>query len=106
MGETSVSGVHRIEVGDDKGDLGEAILEVRYRRIRILPPVGKQKRYPALTLTVIHAQERAKPKNRKKIAWRLLTDLSGQSRTDAIDKLEWYAMRWHLQKVRQITKSC
>src|SRR5260370_42520702 len=51
MGETSVNGEHRIEVRDDKGDLGEAILEVRYRRTRILPPCGKQKRYPARTLT-------------------------------------------------------
>jgi hypothetical protein len=57
MDVTSVKGLHRIEVRDDKGDLEEAILEIRYRRIRILPPVGKQKRYPALTLTVIHAQE-------------------------------------------------
>src|ERR1700719_4170460 len=54
MDVTSVKGLHRIEVRDDKGDLEEAILEIRYRRIRILPPVGKQKRYPALTLTVIH----------------------------------------------------
>src|SRR6266478_3406116 len=101
----TVNGVHRIEVRDDKGDLGEAILEVRYRRIRILPPVGKQKRYPALTLTVIHAQERGKPKNRKKIDWRLLTDLSVQSRKDAIEKLEWYAMRWKIEMFHKILKS-
>ena len=88
MDVTSVKGLHRIEVRDDKGDLEEAILEIRYRRIRILPPVGKQKRYPALTLTVIHAQEQKTPKNRKKIEWKLLTDLPVQSRKDAIEKLE------------------
>jgi hypothetical protein len=75
MDATSIKGLHRIEVRDDKGDLEEAILEIRYRRIRILPPIGKQKRYPALTLTVIHAQEQKTPKNRKKIDWKLLTDL-------------------------------
>ena len=93
MDVTSVKGLHRIEVRDGKGDLEEAILEIRYRRIRILPPVGKRKRYPALTLTVIHAQEQKTPKNRKKIDWKLLTDLPVQSRKDAIEKLEWYAMR-------------
>ncbi|MGY3146209.1 hypothetical protein ACVWYQ_003208 [Bradyrhizobium sp. USDA 3397] len=34
-------------------------------------PVGKQKKYPALTLTVIHAQERTTPKRRKTIEWKL-----------------------------------
>ena len=58
MDVTSVKGLHRIEVRDDKGDLEEAILEIRYRRDSDpSAPVGKQKRYPALTLTVIHAQE-------------------------------------------------
>jgi len=48
----------------------------------------KQKRYPALTLTVIHAEERGTRKNRKKIDWKLITDLPVGSRTDAIEKLE------------------
>jgi hypothetical protein len=105
MDVTSVKGLHRIEVRDDKGDLEEAILEIRYRRIRVLPPVGKQKRYPALTLTVIHAQEQKTPKNRKKIEWKLLTDLPVQSRKDAIEKLEWYAMRWKIEMFHKILKS-
>lgn len=105
MVETSVKGLHRIEVRDDKGNLGEAVLEIRYRRIRILPPIGKQKRYPALTLTVVHAQERGMPKNRKKIDWKLLTDLQVQSRKDAIEKLEWYAMRWKIEIFHKILKS-
>jgi hypothetical protein len=37
-------------------------LEIRYRRIQVLPPIGKQKQYPELMLTVIHAQERGAPK--------------------------------------------
>ncbi len=105
MDEVAVKGLHRIEVRDEKGDPDEAILEIRYRRIRILPPIGKQKRYPALTLTVIHAQERETPKHRKKIDWKLLTDLPVQSRKDAIEKLEWYAMRWKIEVFHKILKS-
>ncbi|MCP1838263.1 hypothetical protein ACVIHI_000366 [Bradyrhizobium sp. USDA 4524] len=40
----------------------------------------KPSRYPALILTVIHADERGAPKNRKKIEWKLLTDVPVQSR--------------------------
>jgi hypothetical protein len=105
MSEVAVKGLHRIEVRDSNGDPDKAILEIKYRKIRVLPPIGKQKRYPALTLTVIHAQERGKPKNRKKIDWKLITDLPVQSRKDVIEKLAWYAMRWKIEVFHKILKS-
>jgi hypothetical protein len=86
-------GLHRIEVRDSKGDPDEAVLEIKYRRIRVQPPIGKHKRYPALSLAMIHAEERGSPTHRKKIHWKLITDLPVQSRKDAIEKLQWYAMR-------------
>jgi hypothetical protein len=92
-------------VRDSNGDPDEAVLEIRYRKIRVLPPIGKQKRYPALTLTVIHAEERGTPKNRKKIDWKLITDLPVGSRTDAVEKLEWYALRWKIEVFHKILKS-
>jgi hypothetical protein len=105
MEEVSVKGLHRIAVRDSNGDPDEAILEIRYRKIGVLPPIGKQKRYPALTLTVIHAEERSTPKNRKKIDWKLITDLPVGSRADAIEKLEWYALRWKIEVFHKILKS-
>jgi hypothetical protein len=105
MKEVAVKGVHRIEVKDSNGDPEEAILEIRYRKIRVLPPVGKQKRYPALTLTVIHAKERGASKNRKKIDWKLITDLPVRSCKGAIEKLEWYALRWKIEVFHKILKT-
>jgi hypothetical protein len=105
MEEVAVKGLHRIDVRDSNGDPDEAVLEVRYRKIRVLPPIGKQKRYPALTLTVIHANERDTPKNRKKIDWKLITDLPVGSRADAIEKLNWYALRWKIEVFHKILKS-
>jgi hypothetical protein len=93
MKEIAVKGLHRIEVRDNDGEADDVVLEIKYRRIRVQPPIGKQKRYPALTLTVIHAEERGTPKNRKRIDWKLITDLSVQSRKDAIEKHEWYSLR-------------
>jgi hypothetical protein len=105
MEEIAVKGLHRINVRDSNGDVDEAVLEIRYRKIRVLPPIGKQKRYPALILTVIHAEERGTPKNRKKIDWKLITDLPVGSRADAIEKLEWYALRWKIEVFHKILKS-
>ena len=105
MAEVAVKGLHRITVRDGSGDPDEAILEIRYRNIRVLPPIGKQKRYPAMDLTVIHAQERGLPKNRQKIDWKLITDLPVRSRKDAISKLDWYALRWKVEVFHKILKS-
>jgi hypothetical protein len=105
MDEVALKRLHRIEVRDSNGDRDEAVLEIRYRKIRVLPPIGKQKRYPALTLTVIHAEERGTPKNRKQIEWKLITDLPVASRADAIEKLEWYALRWKIEVFHKILKS-
>jgi len=105
MNEVAVKGLHRIEVRDRNGDPDQAILEIGYRTIQILPPIGKQNRYPALTLTVIHADERGTPNNRKKIEWRLITDLPIQSRREVIEKLEWYALRWKIEVFHKILKS-
>jgi len=95
MDEVAVKALHPIEVRDSNGDPDQTILEIRYRKIRVLPPIGKQKRYPALTLTVIHAEERGTP--RKKIDWKLITDLPVGSRTEAIEKLEWYGLTWKIE---------
>ena len=48
-----------------KGRLETVIVELRYRSIRVLPTIGKQKRYPALTLTVLYVQERNEPADRR-----------------------------------------
>lgn len=105
MKEVRVKGLHRVEVVDKKGKPSRALLELRYRRIRVLPPIGKQKRYPALTLTVLYAQERGKPKGRDRIDWKLITDLPVTSRRDAVEKLEWYALRWKIETFHKVLKS-
>ena len=105
MEKVAVKGLHRIDVRDSNGDPDEAVLEIKYRKIHVQPPIGKQRRYPALTLTVIHAQERGTPKNRKKIDWKLITDLPVGSRADVIEKLEWYALRWKIEVFHKILKS-
>jgi hypothetical protein len=56
MNAVAIIGLHRVEAGDGKGGTSQAVLEVRYRRIHVMPPIGKQKRYPVLDLAVIHAK--------------------------------------------------
>jgi len=105
MDRVEVKGLHRVEVRDKKGDVSEALLEIRYSRIRVLPPIGKQKRYPELMLTVIYAQENETPEGRERIDWKLITDLPINSNEQAIEKLHWYASRWKIETFHKILKS-
>ena len=106
MSDVPVQGRHLVEVRDGKGRIDTAAVELRYRSGRVLPPVGEQKRYPALTLTVVQAEEPAEPADRPAIDWRLITDLPVSSRAAAVEKLRWYAtMRWKIEVFHKILKS-
>jgi hypothetical protein len=105
MNEAQVGGLHAVEVRDGKGRTETALVELKCRRVHVLPPIGKQKRYPALALTVIHAKERATPADRPAIEWKLITDLPVATHEAAVEKLRWYAQRWKIEVFHKILKS-
>ena len=105
MAEEKVRGVHSVAVRDDKGKLGSTQVELSYRRMTIRPPIAKQKRYPALMLTVLHAREPEEPVGRPRIDWKLITDLPVDGHDAAVEKLQWYAMRWKIEVFHKILKS-
>jgi hypothetical protein len=105
MTDVHVQGLHRIEFRDERGQPCEATLEIRYRQIGVLPPIGKQKLYPSLDLTVLLAQERDAPAGRAPLQWKLITNLPVRSKAEAIEKIDWYAMRWKIETFHKILKS-
>jgi hypothetical protein len=105
MQEVPVKGNHTIEIRDNKGNPDVASLEVKYLKLKVLQPIGKQRQYPQFTLTVIHATETAIPAGRDRIQWKLITNLPVDSAAAAVEKLEWYAMRWKIEIFHKILKS-
>lgn len=105
MDDVCVKGLHRIEVRDRRGNISTAVVELKYRRVHVLPPIGKQASYPDLMLTVLHAHERGIPAGRDPIDWKLITDLPVKSRNEAIEKLQWYSKRWQIETFHKIIKS-
>ena len=104
MQETRVKGLHRIDVRDRKGDLSKAILEIKYRRIRVLPPIGTQ------TVSGTRAHRHSCPRtgdptrageDRLEIDHRHAGELSEET----IEKLPWYSMRWKIETFHKILKS-
>jgi hypothetical protein len=101
MAEVEVAGHHRVEIADGSC----AKLALKYKRVNLLPPIGKARRYPPLSLTVIHATEVDPPEGRKPIDWKLLTDLPVGTADQVIEKMVWYAMRWKIEVFFKILKS-
>jgi hypothetical protein len=100
-----VLGVHEVEVRDDRGRVATAEIELRVRRMTVRPPIGKQRRYPALPLTVISAHERGAPEGREPIRWDLLTDRPVEDLPAAIEQLDWYTQRWKIETYHKVLKS-
>lgn len=105
MRNTPSAGTHIIEVRVDDDTVEQVNVNIQYKRLRVCPPIGKQKRYPSLDLTVIHASEVGAPSGRKPILWKLVTDLDVRNLAEAIEKIRWYAMRWKIEVFHKILKS-
>lgn len=88
-------GIYRITYRDKDGEEINVKLEVKFEKLTIKPSFGqKTKIYPDTEVTVIFAREVGEPKGtRERIDWRLMTSLPVTSLADAIEKLEWYALR-------------
>lgn len=105
MKREPIQGTHQIEVLDAKRRPTQVKLQLRYSQMTVHPPSGKHKKYPPLSLTLIHAWERGKPKGRKPICWKLLTNRPVENLDAAIEKVDWYAQRWKLETCHKVLKS-
>jgi hypothetical protein len=51
MRDFDVAGLHAVEVVNAAGRVETASIEIKYGSTRVLPPIGKQKRYPQPSAT-------------------------------------------------------
>jgi hypothetical protein len=63
----------------------------------VRPPIGKQRKYRHQELQIIHAEELDPPEDRAPLFWKLITNLPVGSHAEAVNKLEWYALRWKIE---------
>ncbi|WP_342145660.1 IS4 family transposase [Methylobacterium fujisawaense] len=97
------SGPHHVTVGSNAAET--ACLQVKFAAITTLPPIGKQKRYSSQVLTYIHALELDPPTDRPPIDWKLVTNLPVTDLAGAVEKLDWYALRWKAEVFHKVMKS-
>ena len=96
---------HTISYTDNMGELIEAHLDIKIKKLTVHPPIDKQERYTSLPITVISAQEQGAPKNRSPIKWLFLSNLPVTKKADVIQVLDWYKQRWKVEVFFKILKS-
>jgi len=83
-----------------------AKLTIRARRLTLSAPInGSGRGLAPLTLWGVWAYEPQPPAGVEPLDWKLLTSVPVRSRTDALQRLDWYAARWGIEQWHRVLKS-
>jgi Transposase DNA-binding len=105
MEREPIRGGHEVGGRDDHGRASMAKVHLRFCRMTVHPPIGKHRRYPALSPTVIHAHVDGTPEAREPIRWKLLTNRPVEDLPSAIEELDRYARRRKIETLHKVLKS-
>lgn len=81
-----------------------ATVTIRFCPVRLRAPVLKKAR-PSQSLWAIEAREEHPPRAVAALHWRLLTTLAVESLAQAVEKVEWYCVRWGIEVFHKVLKS-
>jgi hypothetical protein len=101
----SVAGVQELKVprkGNCKARIAQ--LSIRYSRVTLAPPTGKEK-LGSLSIWLILAEEENPPEKIEPLRWLLLTTAPTDSFEEACEHISWYTIRWCIEVFHKILKS-
>lgn len=105
MATTPVSGTQIIDLPRQaQRPAREARLEVRFARVKLVPPTRKRN-LKELEISAVWAQEVDSPQGVQPLEWMLLTTMPVENFDPAVEKLRWYAKRWGIEVYHRTLKS-
>jgi len=81
-----------------------ARLEVRFARVTLKPPQNKA-RLPELSVWAVYAREVDSAEALKPLEWMLLTTAAVDTFGQALERLQWYTLRWGIEVYHRTLKS-
>lgn len=101
-------GVHTIAVQAKSGQKARtAQVSVSWQKVTLLPPRqqrGEERGVP-LTTWVVRVGEVNPPKNTEPLEWILLTNVPVLTLAEALERIEWYRMRWIIEEYHKAQKT-
>jgi len=103
-------GSYEVEIpARDQKPARTAALETRFGSFTMNPPRNhirhKTEILPDLNLNAIYVLEKYPPEGEEPLEWMLLTDLPVTTFAEAIEKIQWYCLRWRIEIFHKILKS-
>lgn len=101
-------GVHPIEVSAKNGQKARtAQVSVAWQQVKIVPPRQKrgEERGVPLTAWVVRVAETKPPQGVEPLEWILLTNVAAPTLTEALERIEWYRMRWIIEEYHKAQKT-
>ncbi len=118
MMEFPSSGEYEVRVKNKNPEKNKNAVKYKYRtakvEVRFAPIyIPKKKIRPEYTETepsemnlyAIYILEKEPPKDLEAVEWLLITDIEIKSHEEALEKIEWYKLRWHIECFHKIQKS-
>lgn len=107
MEKQDVAATYTIEIPRKKKQATRtAELDIRYTQLTIMPPLNRSsKDRQPITLWAVWANEKNTPENVDPVSWLLLTTIPVKNLNDAIEKINWYKLRWLIEILFKILKS-
>jgi len=100
-----LSGIQTIKIPRKvKCPAREAQLEIRFSKVNLKPPERK-KGLKEISINAIIAEEKNCPEGFAPLKWMLLTTCEVNSFDDAVEKLQWYSIRWGIEIFHKTLKS-
>jgi hypothetical protein len=105
VADQPVSGVREIQIPKrGKMSARDAKLEVRFANVTLKPPKRKQD-LNTLTVWAILAEEVDYPDGVEPLKWILITTVDVDSFEDAVERLDWYTLRYWIEVYHKTLKS-
>lgn len=99
-----------IEVSKKKGEYEQrtATVVVRHAAVTLEAPekILDEVKHEAIKMHIIHVQEINAPEGVNPVEWYLLTNLSISSTKEALEKIDWYKLRWMVEIFHKTEKTC
>lgn len=108
MAQAPVAGNLTVTVSRRKGQgQREATLTVRHQRLTLKVPANRPKSAQLcdLPMTVVSVQEEHPPEGCKAISWLLISDIEIDSFEQACTLVQWYSLRWLIERYHYVLKS-
>lgn len=84
----------------------QAMLEVRWGEVTICASDVRLKRHwPGLKLHAVWVREVDPPEGEEPLEWMLLTDLPVSHWEQAVEKVQWYCLRWRIEEWHRVLKT-